>query len=166
MLDVPGPDSAGRYHRPGQPALYIACEVDWAVIATARYMADEPVPRVAVPLRVSEAFLLDQRDGATCRRLGIDAEASRTRWQIDLAEGREPLSWANSDVARAIGADGVVDPSRGILDGWYVALFRWNAPGAPVVELDGEPVEVDYLAARARWPSPPGWLAVNGDITY
>jgi hypothetical protein len=32
VLDPPAPESAGRYHRHGEPALYITAQHDWAVI--------------------------------------------------------------------------------------------------------------------------------------
>jgi hypothetical protein len=46
ILDPPGPDSAGRYHRHGQPALYITPEPDWAVIALGGYMVEDGLPRL------------------------------------------------------------------------------------------------------------------------
>ena len=45
VLDAPGPDSAGRYHRPGQPALYITPHADWATIAIGRYLLADGVER-------------------------------------------------------------------------------------------------------------------------
>ena len=53
VLDPPGPASAGRYHRPGQAALYITPEADWATIAIGRYLLDDGIARVVVPLELS-----------------------------------------------------------------------------------------------------------------
>jgi RES domain-containing protein len=166
VLDPPAPLSAGRYHRPGQAALYITREADWAVIAVARYMAEEGSSRMIVPLRVSTAAVLDQRDAHACAVLGVDPAASACRWQVALAEQREPESWHNADAARAVGADGLTDPSRGIVDGWHLTLFRWNEPGAPTVEVDGDPLHIDYAAARSRWPAPDGWMQARGDMLF
>ena len=47
--------------------------------------------------------------------------------------------------------------SRGIVGGWHVTLFNWNAPGAPQVCVAGEPLVIDYADARARWAPPRGW---------
>ena len=166
VLAAPSAQSAGRYHRPGQPALYVSREADWAVIAVSRYMAEDGIARVVLPLRLSAARVVDQRDVQHCAGLGIDPQLSATRWQIALVEHRDPPSWTNADKARELGADGIIDPSRGIVGGWYMALFRWNAPGAPRIEVDGDPIPADYPAARSRWPSPPGWMEAAGDLTY
>lgn len=158
VLDPPASASVGRYHRPGQPALYITPEADWAVIAMGRYALADGVERVVVPLEVDRASVLDQHDDAACRALGIDREASNLDWQEALEAGGDPPSWRTADAARAFGADGLIDRSRGIAGGWHVALFRWNEPGAPHVELAGDPQPFDYDAARARWPWPRGWI--------
>ena len=156
-LDPPGPQSAGRYHRLGEKALYMSPEADWACIAVGNYMAEDRLPRLIVPLELDEACVLDQRDEAACAALGIDRELSKVRWRPELAAGREPPSWRNSDAARAAGADGIIDCSRGIVGGWHLTLFRWNEPGGPQVRLAGEPVACDYEASRARWAAPAGW---------
>ena len=158
VLAPPGPQSAGRYHRPGQPALYVTRHADWATIAIGVYLHGDGQSRVAVPLDVGPARLVDQRDPEACRALGIDPDRSMDPWRAALAAGEEPPSWLAADAARAAGADGIVDPSRGIEGGWHAVLFRWNAPGAPSVTVAGAPAPCDYAAARARWPSPAGWV--------
>jgi RES domain-containing protein len=158
VLDFPGPDSAGRYHRYGQPALYITLEADWAAIAVGSYMAEDGVPRVIFPLEISSADVFDQHDDMACKMLGIDREHSNVRWRRALEEGQEPLSWSASDAARAAGADGIIDRSRGIIDGWHVALFWWNELGGPKVRVVGAPVPADYAASRSRWAAPPHWV--------
>ena len=52
VLEQAGPDSAGRYHRPGQPALYITPEADWATNAMGRYLLTDGIERVVVPLEL------------------------------------------------------------------------------------------------------------------
>jgi hypothetical protein len=158
ILDAPGPESAGRYHRHGQPALYFTPEHDWAVIALGGYMAEDGMPRVVVPLEITSAQVLDQHDEQACVALGIVRERSNVRWRLALEKGEEPLSWRNSDVARAVGADGIIDRSRGITGGWHVTLFRWNDMGGPQVRVAGDPVPADYVVSRARWPHPPEWV--------
>lgn len=157
VLNPPGADSAGRYHRHGQPALYITTEPDWAVIALGGYMAEDGLPRAVVPLEISAAAVFDQRDEAACRALGIDPDHSDVRWRLALEKGEEPLSWKASDAARAAGTDGIIDRSRGIVGGWHVALFCWNEKDEPFVKIVGDPILADYYAARARWAHPPGW---------
>ena len=157
VLDPPGPESAGRYHRPDQPALYITPESDWATIAIGRYLLADGVDRVVVPLDLDGACVFDQRDPEACAMLGIDPEQSQVRWNDELAAGREPPSWRASDAARSVGAQGIIDVSRGIEGGWHVCLFEWNVAGEPQVRVAGEPVACDYWPARGRWPAPAGW---------
>jgi RES domain len=157
VLDPPGPESAGRYHRPGEPALYITPHADWATIAVGRYLLSDGIARVAVPLELDRADVFDQRDPQACAALVIDLKKSQIRWNDELAAGREPHSWAASDAARAAGAQGIIDVSRGIEGGWHVCLFAWSVPGAPQVCVAGEPAPCDYSSARDRWPAPVGW---------
>ncbi len=157
VLQPPAPGSAGRYHRPGEPALYITAEADWATIAIGRYLLADGISRVVVPLELDAAAVFDQRDPAACAALGINPEHSQVRWNDELASGREPLSWLASDAARAAGADGIIDVSRGIAGGWHACLFLWNVPGTPQIRVAGEPVPCEYWAARDRWPTPDGW---------
>lgn len=137
VLAPPGPQSAGRYHRVGQAALYLTCDPDWARIAVSGYMREDGLARMIVPLELTQAKIFDQRDEAACIALGIDREDSNVNWRAALAAGQEPLSWRNADAVRATGADGIIDRSRHIPDGWHVTLFRWNGPGAPSVTVAG-----------------------------
>jgi RES domain-containing protein len=146
VLDPPGPTSAGRYHRLGQPTLYTSAKPEWAVIAIAGYMREDGRPRVVVPLLITETQVLDQHDLDACAALGIDRDQSNQSWRMALTEGREPPSWRNADLARAAGADGIIDRSRGIPGGWHLNLFRWNALGGPTVEVCGAPMAFDLSA--------------------
>ncbi|TPG12716.1 RES family NAD+ phosphorylase [Sphingomonas oligophenolica] len=143
VIDAPGPISAGRYHRPGEPALYITREPEWAGIAVRRYSVEDGLPRVIVPVDLSEARVFDQRDAAACASLGIDPDRSNQDWRAALAAGEEPGSWVAADRVRRIGADGIVDRSRSINGGWHVALFRWNGIGGPTVTVAGAAVPCD-----------------------
>lgn len=137
VLEPPGPHSAGRYHRPGQPALYFSRHADWARIAISGYMREDGLPRMIVPVDLSDACVFDQRDLTACAALGIDRELSNVAWRPELSAGREPPSWRNADAARAIGADGMIDRSRHIENGWHVTLFQWNTAGTPRVTVAG-----------------------------
>jgi RES domain-containing protein len=151
VLDAPRPDSAGRYHRHGQPALYLSPHAEWATIAISGYQKADGVARVVVPIDVSPACVLDQRDPAQCVALGIDREASNEKWLTALARGREPPSWRNSDAARAAGLDGIIDRSRHIPDGWHICLFRWNSGGGPSVMRVGDPIPATMPPGVSGW---------------
>ena len=73
VLAPPGPTSAGRYHRLGQPALYLTRDPEWAYVAVSGYMREDGLPRVIVPLELGEARVLDQRDAFACTALGLTA---------------------------------------------------------------------------------------------
>ncbi|MFV0624136.1 RES domain-containing protein [Sphingomonas sp. ac-8] len=151
VLAPPRPDSAGRYHRPGQATLYMSPSLEWATIAVSGYIREDGIVRVVVPLRVGMAQVLDQHDAAACRLLGSDREHSNIPWRRELAAGREPPSWRNADAARRAGADGIIDRSRMIPGGWHLNLFRWNALGGPAVTVCGEPTPITLSANGAKW---------------
>ena len=92
VLSPPGPTSAGRYHRPGQAALYMSARSEWATIAVSGYMREDHHQRVVVPLMVEGARVLDQHDELACRSLGIDPDLSNASWQAALAAQSEPPS--------------------------------------------------------------------------
>ncbi|NTF51104.1 RES family NAD+ phosphorylase [Agrobacterium rhizogenes] len=151
VLDPPEASSAGRYHRLGQATLYTSASLEWSIIAISGYMREDQRPRVVVPLLVSDAIVVDQHDPQACEQLGIDRGLSNLSWRSALADGQEPASWRNADIARAAGADGIIDRSRLIPGGWHLNLFRWNALGGPSVEVCGEPVEIKLSENGPKW---------------
>lgn len=50
-------------------------------------------------------------------------------------EAAMPSSWRVRAQLEAVGASGLVDPSRKRPGLWHLVLFRWNEPGAPTVTL-------------------------------
>jgi RES domain-containing protein len=151
VLAPPIPESAGRYHRPGQAALYMSPRLEWAIIAVSGYIREDRRPRVVVPVLLSDAHVFDQHDERACRILGIDRELSNAQWRPALAAGQEPPSWRNADAARAAGADGIIDRSRMIPGGWHVNLFRWNELGGPSVSVCGDPVPITLSVDGPKW---------------
>lgn len=141
VLLPPREMDTGRYHAPGQPALYLSPTLEGARKAMSRYTVDG-AERVAFRLEVVGAHVVDLRDEAMCERLGIDRELGNAPWQAALDAGLPPPSWQISDRARALSADGLIDRSRQQAGVWHLTLFRWNEPGAPEVKLVGgaEPV--------------------------
>ena len=151
VLSPPGPESAGRYHRPGQATLYMSPKMEWAMIAVSGYIREDGLDRVVVPLMMSEARVFDQHDEEACRALGIDRELSNAGWRQALAAGQEPPSWINADAARAVGADGIIDRSRLISGGWHVNLFRWNELGGPSVTVCGPAIPIRLSSSGPKW---------------
>lgn len=142
VLSRSRPESPGRYHRPGQTILYMSPVSEWATLAVAAHMRKDGKPRVLVPLYVEGARVLDQRDEYSCLALGINRDLSNHCWLSALQQNIEPPSWQNADQARVSNADGIIDRSRSIPDGWHLNLFRWNALGGPTVTVCGEPIPV------------------------
>jgi RES domain-containing protein len=151
VLAPPRPESAGRYHRPGQTTLYMSPKLEWAAIAVSGYIREDGRSRVVVPLMVGEARVLDQHDEHACQILGIDRDRSNIPWRPALDAGAEPPSWRNADVARAAGADGIIDRSRQIPGGWHLNLFRWNKLGGPAVTICGEPRRIALSSDGPKW---------------
>ncbi|SFG16890.1 Protein N-acetyltransferase, RimJ/RimL family [Novosphingobium sp. CF614] len=151
VLAPPRPESAGRYHRPGQATLYMSPLMDWAKIAVSGYIREDGRPRVVIPLTVGKAHVLDQHDEVACRSRGIDREHSNAPWRSALLAGAEPPSWRNADFARVAGADGIIDRSRNILGGWHLNLFRWNELGGPCVKVCGKPEPIHLSADGPKW---------------
>jgi hypothetical protein len=83
------------------------------MIAIARYIIEDGHSRLVVPLELSPAQVIDQRDEAAYALFGIDPRKSAARWQTYLARGEEPPSWSCSDAARKSGATASSIPQGG-----------------------------------------------------
>ena len=151
VLAPPSPESAGRYHRPGQATLYMSPKLEWAIIAVSGYIREDSRARMVVPLTLNKAQVLDQHDEEACYALGVDRDLSNAPWRSALAVGQEPPSWRNADAVRAAGADGIIDRSRMIPGGWHVNLFRWNELGGPRLTICGNPVPINPSVHGSKW---------------
>lgn len=130
----------GRFHHSGQSTLYASFTVEGALVAALTYLsADDPL-RVIYPLTVEARGIADLTRPGAAARFGIDLSAATQRWQDARAAGRAPASWALADTLRARGADGMVYASRKRPELTHLVLFRWNAPGAPVLARAGAPL--------------------------
>ena len=151
VLAPPSLQSAGRYHRHGQKALYMSPSLDWARRAVSGYMREDNKPRFGFTLDLRGAQVVDQRSLSVCRDIGIDREMSKRPWRQALQEGREPDSWQVSDRVRELGADGLIDVSRHIPNGWHLVLFRWNENDGPQVRVTGGPVTFHPKTDGPKW---------------
>lgn len=151
VLEPPSLQSAGRYHRHGQRALYMSPSLEWARTAVSGYMREDMKPRFVFTLEVTGAQVFDQRSHSACRDVGIDRELSDRPWRTALNEGREPDSWLVSDQIRGLDADGLIDVSRHIPSGWHLVLFKWNEFGGPKVCVSGGPETVYPKRDGPKW---------------
>ena len=127
-----GTTRAGRYNRPGVRTLYMSSSPEGVAAAMARY---RDVPRSLLGLRVAANRLVDLRNATACAALGIDPARGKVDWIAALDRNEAPPSWAVADRARALGAAGLIDPSRRAPGAWHLVLFRWNEPGEAAVSI-------------------------------
>ena len=130
-----------RYNRRGQNALYLSVDERSARVAMRKYAKDITAPLVLVRFEVEACQLVDLQHA--------DMSAYKTRasqgWQAAIANGYEPASWEVADLLRENQAIGLIDPSRKDPDTWHVTLFRWNEPGAPMVNIVGDPTPISII---------------------
>lgn len=138
LLQRPRPVDCGRYHRPGQAALYMTPRAGWARLVADWYFERDARPRMLFALRIGEARVLDLGDESACRLLGIDPGGANCSWREALEVGQTPSSWRLADAVREAGGDGLIDRSRVFPGAWHVTLFAWNQPGRPQVAKVGE----------------------------
>lgn len=127
-----GTTRAGRYNRPGEPTLYMSGSPEGAAAAMARY---GDLPRTIVEVSVEATRLVDLRDAGACVVLGIDLARAKGDWLAAIDQKEEPASWAVSDRARALGAQGLIDGSRRFPGAWHLVLFQWNDAGGARVAV-------------------------------
>ena len=151
VLEPPASQSAGRYHRHGQRALYMSPSLDWARMAVSGYMREDMKPRFVFTVDVTGARVFDQRSQSACRIAGIDRDLSNRPWRAALKAGTEPDSWQVADKVRGLDADGLVDVSRHIPGGWHLVLFKWNEFGGPKLRVSGGPETVYPKLDGPKW---------------
>ncbi|MCZ4261862.1 RES family NAD+ phosphorylase [Limimaricola sp. G21655-S1] len=113
----------GRFHRGGQPALYVSLSPEGASVALATYAAPGDAPRRLWPLDLATTDLADLRDEDVRTALGVDFEDLVARWADDRAAGRPARSWRASDRLRGLGASGFLYPSRKSPEHGHLVMF-------------------------------------------
>ncbi|WP_306233418.1 RES family NAD+ phosphorylase [Agrococcus beijingensis] len=132
-----GSRTAGRYSRAGAPTLYLSSSPEGVAAAMIAHTDARRAALDVVEVDVDAHGIVDLRDRAALEAVGIDADDAAAPWQEAVAAGAEPPSWRVRDRLVALGAHGLIDPSRKRPGLWHLTLFRWNAPGAPRAELVG-----------------------------
>lgn len=121
----------GRFHHGGQRAIYLSQTAEGTRVAMSYYARSGDPAQSEFQLTLTSARILDLNDTAQCARFQIDPAQARTRWQKERAAGQVASTWAISDAARTVGADGMLYPSSTRPDLTHLVLFRWNQTGAP-----------------------------------
>ena len=119
----------GRWNPVGAPTIYAARELSTAWAEYNQGFVQHPA--LIVQLRLDGAQLVDLSDPATLSARGEDPALHNCEWRDALDRGEVPQTHHLRRRLLAEGADGVVYPSFMSPGGTCVALWRWNAPGAP-----------------------------------
>lgn len=122
----------GRWNPAGAPAIYAAWELSTAWAEYNQGFVQHPA--LIAKLTLHGARLADLTDAATLGRLEIDTAIHHCEWRAILDRGDVPPTYAVREALLAEGFDGLVYPSFMSPGGSCVALWRWNAEGAPRLE--------------------------------
>ncbi|MDM7892944.1 RES family NAD+ phosphorylase [Curtobacterium caseinilyticum] len=132
---IAGSRAAGRYSRADEPTLYLSSSVEGVEAALVAHPDTRATEPVIVEVDVTAPRIVDLRDPAAGFAAGIDLEDATAPWQQIVADGGVPTSWLVRDRLAALGADGLIDPSRKRPGLWHLVLFRWNTDDAPQVHI-------------------------------
>lgn len=128
----------GRYSRADQPTLYLSASPEGVEAAMLAHKDDRSQVLSVVSIRVRAKNIFDLRNPLARDSAGINLEDAVAPWQELVKNGQEPRSWKVRDQLEALGAQGLMDPSRKSRGLWHLVLFIWNRDHAPVVELADE----------------------------
>jgi RES domain-containing protein len=118
----------GRFHHSSQTAIYTSLTEYGCATAITRYLTPDDGPREIACLEIAADRLYDLRD----------EPAARMVWQDLRATGAASPTWAFSDKARAIGAQGMLYASRSHPELTHLVLF--------------DPATILRETARKSWP--------------
>jgi RES domain-containing protein len=132
---IAGSRTAGRYSCADQPTLYLSSSPAGVAAAMIAHKDHRSEALSLVSMQVSANRILDLRDEAARTAAGIALDDATASWQEILAEGGSPRSWKVRAQLEAIGAQGLIDPSRKEPGLWHLVLFAWNRDGAARIDL-------------------------------
>lgn len=128
----------GRWNPVGALAIYAARELSTAWAEYNQGFVQHPA--LIPQLHLSGANLADLTDPERLRFLGIDGDIHRCEWRYLMDRDLVPETHTLRDLLLRQKFDGVIYPSFMSPGGTCVALWRWNTPGAPrldVIDPDG-----------------------------
>ena len=138
----------GRWSPPGEPTIYAARELSTAWAEYNQGFVQHPA--LIAQLRLTGAQLANLTSPEEMDSLGIAADIHRCEWRAILDEGRMSETHALRERLLERGFDGVIYPSFMSPGGTCVALWRWNGPSQP---------KLDIVDPDGRMPrTPASWL--------
>lgn len=123
----------GRWNPVGAPAIYAARELSTAWAEYNQGFVQHPA--LIVRLELSGARLADLTDPKVLAEHGLDMSIHDCEWRQIIDVGDEPPTHALRERLMAHGIDGIVYPSFMSKGGTCVALWRWNGPEGPRLEI-------------------------------
>ncbi len=127
----------GRYSSAAQPTLYLSASRDGVAAAMKAHSDNRSGRLEIVSVHVAADRIFDLRDAPALAAMGIRLEDAVAPWQEVVAAGGTPTSWSVRDRLEALGAQGLVDPSRKAPGLWHLVLFSWNQDDSPAVHVIG-----------------------------
>lgn len=130
-----GPVTAGRYSAIGQPTLYLSSSPEGVEVAMQAHRGQRAPATEILRIRVTASNIVDLRDPVALQHAGIDINDAIAPWQEIVGAGGIPRSWRVRQQLEALGAAGLIDPSRKAPGLWHLVLFRWNQNAEVIAEL-------------------------------
>lgn len=112
---APASAPEGRFHQSGQTAVYASLTAQGAVAAVQKYLYDRQ-SRMLVPMWLQCDAIVDLRGCAI----------ALSDWQSDRSVGNTASTWAVSNEARRLGAQGLLFSSPSRRDLSHIVIFRLN----------------------------------------
>lgn len=138
----------GRWNPVGAPTIYAARELSTAWAEYNQGLVQHPA--LIARLKLTGADLADLTDPEVLARFDATPDIHRCEWRAMLDAGEVPQPHRLRERLLAQGLDGVIYPSFMSPGGTCVALWRWNAPEAP---------RLDVVDPEGRLPkSPASWI--------
>ena len=146
----------GRFNAKGTPALYLALDLNTAIIEFNQGFPFRLVPPVTiVSYAVDCDDLIDLTNGSERRRLGVTSAAMACPWKLLAETGRAVPSWSIADRMLASGAAGIVVPSYSSpasADAQNLVLWHWSdaLPHQVTIHDPGADLPRDGSSRRRR----------------
>jgi len=123
----------GRWNPFGAPTIYAARELSTAWAEYNQGFVQHPA--LIAQLELSGARLADLTDAETLQKLGIADDIHLCEWRAIMDRGRVPATHKLRARLLKDGFHGAIYPSFMSPGGSCVALWRWNAKGAPDLRI-------------------------------
>ena len=130
-----GSVTTGRYSAIDQPTLYLSSSPEGVEVAMQAHRNQRSAVTEILRIRVTANNIFDLRDPLALQYAGINIDDAIAPWQEIIAAGNTPRSWRVRRQLEALGAAGLIDPSRKAPGLWHLVLFQWNQGAGVSAEL-------------------------------